>query len=113
MKYMMFVIADPNGVEEPNADRPTIEEWVADVDGRGKRVTGERLRPTSDATTVQFTGGQVLVSDGPFVESKDWICGFDILECDDLDEAIAIAARHPMANGGKLELRPFWPLEES
>jgi hypothetical protein len=110
MKYMMFVIADPNGVEEPNADRPTIEEWVADVDGRGKRLTGDRLRPTSDATTVRFAGGQVLVSDGPFVESKDWICGFDILECDDLDEAIAIAARHPMANGGKLELRPFWPL---
>jgi hypothetical protein len=113
MKYMMFVVADPNGVEEPDADGLTIEEWVADVDGRGKRVTGDRLRPTSDATTVQFAGGQVLVSDGPFVESKDWICGFDILECDDLDEAIAIAARHPMANGGKLELRPFWPLEES
>ena len=113
MKYMMFVIADPNGVEEPTTGRPTIEEWVADLDGRGKRLTGDRLRPTSDATTVRVSGGQVLVSDGPFVESKDWICGFDILECDDLDEAIAIAARHPMANGGKLELRPFWPLEES
>jgi hypothetical protein len=53
----------------------------------------------------------VLVSDGPFTESKEWICGFDILECDDLDEAIAIAARHPQANGGKLELRPFWTEE--
>lgn len=113
MKYMMFVVADPTGVEEPNPDGLTIEEWVADVDGRGKRVTGERLRPTTDATTVRLSGGQVLVSDGPFTESKDWICGFDILECDDLDEAIAVAARHPMANGGKLELRPFWPLEES
>jgi hypothetical protein len=113
MKYLMFVVADPDGVEEPAPDRPTIEEWVADADRRGKRITGERLRPTSDATTVRLSGGQVLVSDGPFVESKDWICGFDILECDDLDEAIAIAARHPMANGGKLELRPFWPLEES
>lgn len=111
MKYMMFVIADPDGTEEPNPDGLTIEEWVADVDGRGKRVTGERLRPTSDATTVSVSGGQVLVSDGPFVESKDWICGFDILECDDLDEAIAIAARHPMAYGGKLELRPYWPDE--
>jgi hypothetical protein len=108
MKYMMFVIADPDGKEEPNPDAETIEQWVADVDGRGKRVTGNQLRPTSDATTVRFSGGQVLVSDGPFVESKDWICGFDILECDNLDEAIAIAARHPSANGGKIELRPFW-----
>ena len=113
MKYMMFVITGPDGETkaEPNPDGLTIEEWVADVDGRGRRVTGERLRPTSDATTVRLSGGQVLVSDGPFVESKDWICGFDILECDNLDEAIAIAARHPVANGGKLELRPFWPDE--
>ena len=56
--------------------------------------------------------GQLLVTDGPFTESKEWIAGFDILECDDLDEAIAIAARHPQANGGKLELRPFWTDEE-
>ena len=110
MKYMMFVITGPDGEMrvEPNPDGPTIEEWVADVDGRGKRVTGNVLRPVSDATTVSVSGGQVLVSDGPFVESKDWICGFDILECDDLDEAIAIAARHPMAYGGKIEVRPFW-----
>jgi YCII-related domain len=45
-------------------------------------------------------------------ESKEWIAGFDILECQNLDEAIAIAARHPQANGGKLELRPFWTRHE-
>jgi hypothetical protein len=56
--------------------------------------------------------GQLLVTDGPFTESKEWIAGFDILECNDLDEAIAIAARHPMAKGGKLELRPFWTDED-
>jgi hypothetical protein len=43
----------------------------------------------------------------PLSETKEWIAGFDILECENLDEAIAIAARHPQANGGKLELRPF------
>ncbi|HEV2239980.1 MAG TPA: YciI family protein [Streptosporangiaceae bacterium] len=50
--------------------------------------------------------GQVLVTDGPFSETKEWIAGFDILECDDLDEAIAIAARDPQTNCGKLEFRP-------
>lgn len=110
MKYMMFVIADPDAAAEaePNEADWTIEQWLADVEGRGKRVTGSQLRATSDATTVRVSRGQMLVSDGPFTESKEWICGFDILECDDLDEAIAIAARHPQANGGKLELRPFW-----
>ena len=67
---------------------------------------------SSDATTVRVSKGEVLVSDGPFTESKEWIAGFDILECDDLDEAIAIAARHPLASGGKLELRPFWTMDE-
>ena len=56
--------------------------------------------------------GELLVTDGPFTETKDWIAGFDILECDDLDEAIEIAAKHPMARAGRLELRPFWPIDE-
>src|SRR4051794_4445534 len=108
MKYMMFVVVDPAAAAEaePSEQDLTIEEWLADVDG--KRLDGDILRPVSDATTVRVSRGEVLVTDGPFTESKEWIAGFDILECDDLDEAIAIASRHPQANGGKLELRPFW-----
>ncbi len=52
--------------------------------------------------------GKLLVTDGPFAETREWIAGFDILECEDLDEAIAIAAEHPMSRFGRLELRPFW-----
>jgi hypothetical protein len=109
MKYMMFVVVDPDAAaeDEPSEDELTIEEWLADVDGQGKRITGDALAPVGDATTVRVSRGKVLVTDGPFTESKEWIVGFDILECDDLDEAIAIATRHPQANGGKLELRPF------
>jgi hypothetical protein len=114
MKYMMFVVVDPDAAAEaePSGDDPTIEQWLADVEGRGKRITGSQLHPVSDAVTVRVSRGQVLVSDGPFAESKEWIAGFDILECEDLDEAIAIAARHPQAKGGKLELRPFWTGED-
>jgi hypothetical protein len=113
MKYMMFVVVDPAAADaEPFEGELSIDEWVADVDGRGKRVFGDVLRPVSDATTVRVSRGEVLVTDGPFTESKEWIAGFDILECDNLDEAIAIAARHPQANGGKLEIRPFWTDEE-
>ena len=99
MKYMMFVVADPDAAAEAEAEgtesEVTIDEWLAEVEG--KRVAGDRLRPVDDATTVRVSKGEVLVSDGPFTESKDWIAGFDIIECADLDEAIAIAARHPQA----------------
>jgi hypothetical protein len=110
MKYMMFVVVDPDAAAEaePAKDDLTIEQWLEEVESRGKRVTGDALRPVSEAVTVRVSRGQVLVTDGPFVETKEWIAGFDILDCENLDEAIAIAARHPQANGGKLELRPFW-----
>jgi hypothetical protein len=108
MKYMMFVVVDPDAAAEaePSLDDLTIKQWLTEV--AGKRITGDVLRPVSEAVTVKISHGQVLVSDGPFAETKEWIAGFDILECENLDEAIAIAARHPQANGGKLELRPFW-----
>lgn len=110
MKYMMFVVVDPDAAAaaEKSPDELTIEQWLTEVEGRGKRVTGDALRPVSEAVTVRVSRGEVLVTDGPFADTKEWIAGFDILECNDLDEAIAIAARHPQANGGKLELRPFW-----
>ncbi len=111
MKYLMFVATDtePDTSTEPETD---IQEWFADVDGRGKWVSGDRLRPVADAVTVRVRSGELLVTDGPFTESKEWIAGFDVLDCEDLDEAIEIASKHPMARGGRLELRPFWPIDE-
>jgi hypothetical protein len=68
---------------------------------------GDALGPVSAATTVRRRGGRLLLTDGPFAETQEWIAGFDILECADLDEAIEIASQHPMARFGRLELRPF------
>lgn len=110
MRYLMFVATDP----EPDTSTeplPDIEAWAEDVVTRGKHVIGDRIRPVEDATTVRVRSGELLVTDGPFAESREWIVGFDVLECADLDEAIEIAAAHPMARSGRLELRPFWPLE--
>lgn len=106
MKYMMFVCTDT----EPETDEsrvPDIEVWVAENDAARRRVVGNVLAPPSAATTVRVRGGQVLLTDGPFTETKEVIVGFDILECADLDEAIAVAAAHPMAYGGRVELRPY------
>jgi hypothetical protein len=81
------------------------------VDRRKVRILGNRLTGVDDATTVRRRSGKVLVTDGPFAETKEWIAGFDILDCANLDEAIDIAATHPMARFGRIEIRPFWPEE--
>ena len=114
MRVMMFVVVDPDAAAEAAAAGgvdagPTIDEWLVEVGEQGTRVTGNELLPVAEARTVRVVGDEVVVTDGPFTESKEWIAGFDILEVADLDEAVAIAARHPMARGGKLELRPFLP----
>ena len=110
MKYMMFVCTDT----EPETDEsavPDIEQWATDNYGTGKAVLGDRLAPPTTATTVRVRGGELLLTDGPFAETKEIICGFDILECADLDEAIEIARKHPMAYHGRIELRAFDPLD--
>ena len=110
MKYLMFVCTDT----EPETDEsriPDIEAWVADNDAAGRRVEGSVLGPAAAATTVRVRGGELLVSDGPFAETKEIIVGFDILDCADLDEAIEVARAHPMAWSGRLELRPFVDLD--
>jgi hypothetical protein len=86
---------------------PDIHVWVAENDAAGRRVTGNVLAPPSAATTIRVRGGEVLLTDGPFAETKEAIVGFDIIECADLDEAIAVVSAHPMAYRGRIELRPY------
>jgi hypothetical protein len=111
MEYMLFIATDTDPDPE-GTDGPTVEEWVAEGERRGIRKVGERLRPPTDATTVRVRKGELLVTDGPFTESKEWIAGYDIVDCADLDEAIDYASRHPMARHGRIEIRPFWPFED-
>jgi hypothetical protein len=108
MRYLLFICTDPEA-EPYRADLDTIQTWVAENDAQGIRLAGERLRPPEDAKTVRVRRGQTLVTDGPFAESKEWMAGFDILECPDLDAAIGVASRHPMARFGRIEVRPFLP----
>ena len=72
------------------------------------RLQGDRLRPVADATSVRVRGGEVLLSDGPYAETKEQVGGYDVIECADLDEAIEVASKHPVARFGTVEVRPFW-----
>jgi hypothetical protein len=110
MKYMMFVVSST----EPDTERDEsdIDLWVDPLDASGKRVIGEILAPASESTVIKVRGGKVLTSRGPFAETSEVILGFDILEVSGLDEAVEIAARHPMARNGQIELRAFAPWDE-
>ena len=110
MRYIMFVCVDPDHSAEDAAAAPDIEAWGTAVEPNW--VIGDRLRPLADARTVRVRGGERLVTDGPFTESKEWIAGFDVLECDTIEQAIDIAAGHPMAYAGRIEVRALWPLAE-
>jgi hypothetical protein len=110
MKYIMLVCYDPSVTDEEAADPDgyDIDKWVAEMDGRGVRLEGYPLA-VGDAVTVRVRNRQVLLSDGPFTETKEHMAGYDILECSSLEEAVEVASKHPLARHGAMELRPFPP----
>ncbi|MFF2632882.1 YciI family protein [Microbacterium sp. NPDC058021] len=110
MRYLMLVLTDPD-LDTPEEVPVPIEQWVQEAYDTGRAVTGDRLRPASEATTVRRRRREVIVSDGPFAEAYELIGGFDVLECDTLEEAVELASRHPMATAGVIQLHPAWPLD--
>ncbi|HEY2317477.1 MAG TPA: YciI family protein [Solirubrobacteraceae bacterium] len=102
MRYLMFVCVDeelvtPESVKDMGGDTMA---WVEEMDGRAVRVEGNRPATLPTATTVRVREGEGVLADGPFAEAKDYIAGYDILECADLDEAIEVPAKHPVARIG-------------
>jgi hypothetical protein len=110
MKFMLLICPDPT-IELSDEDERTIspeaQAWVAEMEGRGVRLRGQELAPVDDATTIRLRKGEMVIADGPFAETKEYIAGFDILECADIDEAVEVASKHPVARFGAVEVRPF------
>ena len=71
---------------------------------------GERLRPTSEATTVRVKNGKTEVLDGPYADTKEQLAGYFMIDVPDLDAALSWAARCPGATIGTMEVRPIWPM---
>jgi len=110
MKYLMLVCVDPDielSAEERAQVGPASESWVEEMDRRGVRLLGSPVARAEHATTVRVRDGELSVTDGPFAEAKEQMVGFDLIECADLDEAIDIASKHPLARRGAMDIRPF------
>jgi hypothetical protein len=101
MKYAMLIYVNDD-VE--TSDSITAEYMALSEQAEG----GAHLQPIETATTVRVAGGETLLSDGPFVEAKEYLGGFYLLEAENLDAATAFAARIPAARGGgAVEVRPL------
>jgi hypothetical protein len=113
MRYLLMICTDESaigalGAEEGAAMLAGYEAFGEEMGRRGVLLGGERLRPTTDATTVRVRQDELLVADGPFAETKEQVGGFYLVDCKDLDEAIEVASRIPGAQHGTIEVRPIW-----
>lgn len=110
MRYMLMICGDESLMPalEPVSAVSGCNTWAQEMERRGVLRGGAGLRRASDATTVRVRQDNVLLSDGPFAETKDQIGGYNMIECEDLDEAIEIASKHPAARFGSVEVRPVW-----
>jgi hypothetical protein len=115
MQYLLMICLDESAqaAASPAEAEASLAEYMRfgeEMGQRGVLQGGARLRPTSDATTVQVREGEVLTADGPFAETKEQIAGYYLVDCKDLDEAIEVAAKIPGARFGTIEVRPLWDM---
>ena len=115
MQYLLLIYTSEAAYAamKPEATTALTNEYGVFTKGivqGGQFKAGERLKPTSTATTVRVREGKTLTTDGPFAETREQLGGYYLIEAKDLDEAVAIAARIPGAKHGSIEVRPIWPM---
>jgi hypothetical protein len=97
--------------EELNTEYMDYSAFGEEAQKKGAFLSGDALRPTNTATTVRVRDGKTLTTDGPFAETKEQLGGFYVMNCKDLDEAIAYAAKIPAVSDGSIEIRPILEFE--
>jgi hypothetical protein len=115
MRYLLMIAEDESQVQTATAEQGAAmmndyAEFGKTMAERGVLQGGERLRFTTDATTVRVRNGEVLTTDGPFAETKEQLGGYYVVDCKDLDEAIEVASKIPGARVGSIEVRPIWEM---
>jgi len=111
MQYMLLIYADPAVAPQTEAEHNALfgdfQAFTADLKSSGTFVSGDPLAPPSSATTVRSREGKILVTDGPFAETKEWLGGYLIIEAASLDAALEAANKCPGTKYGSVEIRPI------
>ena len=120
MRYLLLIYDEQSAATTP-APAPSEEDvtkvmgdyaaFTKELRDRGVFEAGEALQSVASASTVRLREGQTLITDGPFMETKEALGGFYLLNCRDLDEALEFAAKCPAAQFGSIEVRPIWDQE--
>ena len=108
MKYMLLIYADEHALSETERQQCYAEstQFAHEIKASGQYLAANPLHPTSMATSVQVRDGKRLVTEGPFAEAREQLGGYFLIDAKDLDQAIGIAARIPMARKGTVKIRP-------
>ncbi len=108
MKYMLLVYLDEQAMSDEERAHCYVEsaQLTQDLHATGQFISASPLHPVATATSVRLREGKRLVTDGPFAETREQLGGYYVVEANDLDEAIAIAAKVPPAKYGTVEIRP-------
>lgn len=108
MKYMMLIYMEENALSETERKQCYVEsaQLAQQLNSKGQYLATAPLHPISTATSVRVRDSKSLVTDGPFAETREQLGGFFLIDAQDLDEAIAIAAQIPGAKVGTVEIRP-------
>ncbi len=118
MKYLCLIYQDESVPKKlPKAEFEKIHvEYLAftdEIKKSGRLLGNNGLQPTNTATTVRVRNGKVTTTDGPFAETKEQLAGYYLIESQDLNEAIQVAAKIPSARFGSIEVRPVWEIQRS
>lgn len=108
MKYMLLVYLDEQSLSEAEREHCYVDsaQLARELSEQGKYLSAGPLHPTATATSVRVREGKRLVTDGPFAETREQLGGYYLVEAHDLDEAMKIAERIPVAKQGTIEIRP-------
>jgi hypothetical protein len=115
MQYLLLLYVNEKGFEAiPDAEKgPRLAEYTKfhkELAESGALVGSNRLQSVTTATSVRVTDGKLKMTDGPFMETREQLGGYFLIEAKNLDEATQIAARCPTARHGVVEIRPIWPM---
>jgi hypothetical protein len=111
VKYLALIYASDTdwaalSEDERNAVYERYRAFGEEARAAGKLVDGAELQPAATATTVRVRGDETVVTDGPFAETREQLGGYYVLDCDSIDEAVALVAKIPAAQHGTIEVRP-------
>jgi hypothetical protein len=104
---MLLISAEEPGGGDGANPIAGCADWADEMRRRGVLEAVEGLGPPADATTVRVREDRLLLTDGPFAETKDQVGGYCLIDCADLDEAVEVASKHPWAKVGMIEVRPI------